>query len=146
MLAPDKKNEVGDMTMKITRRGANRNSGDTTIGAGRMTTVSWDAVSKSLQLSLHSVSDPSLSGEYNYKVHLDLSDVANMLNELADRGLRLSPREISEGTTDITRALHRLLAASAGLFREEPTQDGGLARKLLTLRTRNAGTPPETEA
>ena len=104
--------------MKIARSGANRYSGEAIVQSNRPARVFWEAEPNSLHLSLDGVSDPSLQGEYNYQVRLDLADIANMLNELAARGLDHSPAEISDGLAGVTRALHRLLTASSGLLPE----------------------------
>ena len=98
--------------MRIRRSGANRYSGQSTIGPARLTPVFWEAGSLSLNISMSGVTDPGKDGMYNYQVNLDLTDIAAILGELADRGLAHSPSEIAEGLAGATRALYRLQATS----------------------------------
>lgn len=120
--------------MKITRRGANRDMGETVLArnanmnetrpygdegyygpyeTGKQS-VTFDQETKQIQIHCRGVTNFDKSGQYNFTVSLPLEDIAEILEQLAGTGLKEALGETRLALESSKIALLKLLACAEG--------------------------------
>jgi hypothetical protein len=115
--------------MEITREGTNRRTGATSLvqEVNRKTVVevnwsSWNnrqvilfnEATKQIEINAYNVSNSDKSGNYDFSVSLTLDDIAEILKQLANDGLKEAPSEIHAALKASRTSLLRLLACAEG--------------------------------
>lgn len=109
--------------MRITRQGANRYTGKTvlvrekgekTFGKPGQQSVAFDQRSKQIKMEVKRVENFDKSGEYDFTVSLTLSDIAEIIKQLADYGLAEVPEDINLALREVKTSMLKLFMCAEG--------------------------------
>lgn len=101
--------------MELSRIGANRKERLVKLISITNTNPSWDYETQTIKINARNLTDPSLSGEYNYMLTLNLNDIVDIINKLATSGIAESSPALQESLTPASHALLRLIVLASGL-------------------------------
>lgn len=119
---------LSGVTMEIHRQGANHKEGWTRLGQKKSTSPAL-SLSVPIQSPGTSITGPGpvvliqhrrcrhrpSSGEYDYRIEMELDELAALIDMLASKGLEQFGDSLSQALSGSVRSLNRLTAAASGI-------------------------------
>ncbi|WP_338475269.1 hypothetical protein [Pseudomonas khavaziana] len=103
--------------MEIWRQGSNRKTGWAILRSKKaaVTSIATEKEVLYAAFNVKKTSDPDRSGEYDHEIRLTISEVAALLDTLANQGVKKYQAELMTGLSQSVRSLNRLAAIASGV-------------------------------